>query len=660
MVAFLLLGAALRLIALTNVPPGLRYDELLNYRMATRVLAGERPIYFTESWGHEPLFHYVQAAVIALTKGCDWSLRFPAALFGLLGIVAAWLVARQLHGARVAIVTAAGLTVSFWSVFYSRQGLRAIAVAPLSCLAVYFLWRGAARSPGQRWRAAVDSILAGVCLGSLFYVYLVARVFPLLPLAWALYLTLFHRPRFKRAWFCLLFSVLVALLLASPLISLLYAHPELEQRVGQLTEGWTALRAGDPRPILQLGVQAVGMFFWQGQRDWLYNVYGRPVFDPLTGACFLLGVLVCVRRWRQPHFALLLLWLAVGIAPAAVAPPAASLIHAIAAQAPAYIVMAVGVEALWRVLQKRHEWGGVLVAAVLLGFHGSLSAYAYFVTWANAPEVRQLYQGGVSAVAQDLDAREPPGAVVVGAPYVSRWHPWNVLGFDLALRRDDLAVRWFNPGGAWIWPAGTDPVTYYFPIDPLGVQGFHPGLQALFMADATLLPGAGADFTVFRTTHPEALEERLDAVDDALLAWPPDLAHLPSPELPLAFGDRFELLGTDLLEEGVGAGGEVRLITYWEVRSADPAPVVAFVHLTSDGYDIWGQQDWLDVRPAGLLPGDRFAQVHVVPVDLETPPGRYRAQLGLYNPDTLMRLPIATGADVVADRVWVEDVVVWE
>jgi 4-amino-4-deoxy-L-arabinose transferase-like glycosyltransferase len=660
LITLLLMGAALRLLALADVPPGLRYDELLNYRMAMRVLAGERPIYFTESWGHEPLFHYAQAAVIALTKDCDWSLRLPAALFGLFGVLTAWLAARQLCGARIAIVTAAALTVSFWSVFYSRQGLRAIAVTPLSCLAVYFIWRGAVRPPGRRRRAIVDFVLAGACMGGLFYVYIAARVFPLLPLVWALYLTLFHRSRFRQAWHSLSFSVLVALLLAAPLISLLCIHPEVEQRVGQLTEGWTALRAGDLRPTLHLGVQAAGMFFWQGQRDWLYNVHGRPVFDPLTGACFLLGVLICIWRWRQARFALLLLWLAIGVVPAAVAPPAASLIHAIAAQAPAYVVMAVGVEALWRVLQKRHEWAGILLAAVLLGFHGALSAHAYFVTWANAPEVRQLYQGGISAVAQDLDAHNPPGPVVIGAPYINRWHPWNVLGFDLALRREDLAVRWFNPAGAWIWPAGTDPVTYYFPTDPLGVQSFQPELQELFMADATMMPGAGTDFVVFRVTHPAALEERLDAVDDAALAWPPDLARLPSPELPLAFGDRLELLGIELLGGGVRAGDEVGLVTYWEVRAADPAPVVAFVHLTSDGQDIWGQQDWLDVRPAGLQPGDRFAQVHMVPVEPEAPPGRYHVQLGLYNPDTLVRLTIATGADVVADRVWVEDVVVWE
>jgi hypothetical protein len=92
------------------------------------------------------------------------------------------------------------------------------------------------------------------------------------------------------------------------------------------------------------------------------------------------------------------------------------------------------------------------------------------------------------------------------------------------------------------------------------------------------------------------------------------------------------------------------------VLRADPTPVVAFVHLTADGYDIWGQQDWLDVRTEGLRPGDRFVQVHAVPVRSDTPPGLYHVELGLYAPDTLLRLRIETGTDEVVDRVWVGEV----
>jgi len=665
LVMLLLVATVLRLVALGDVPPGLRYDELLNYRMAERVLAGERPLYFTESWGEEPLFLYAQAAVIALTKECEWSLRLPAVLCGLMGVLAAWLAARRLFGARVAILAAAALAVSFWSIFYSREGLRVLAVTPLHGLMIYFVWRGLKRPPEQRWWATLDFVLGGICLGIPFYIYPAARLAPLLLVALIPYLLLFHRPLFKRVWFGLLLVGIVAAVLTVPVLTVIYGSPGTEQRIDHLTGAWTALEEGDPKPMFYLTVQALGMFIWQGERDWLYNVYGRPIFDPLTSVCFILGVALCAWRWRRAHYALLLLWLGVGIGPAMVVPPPASTSHSIAAQLPAYILMAVGLEALWSTLQKRREWAGPLLAAGIVAFHGALSCHDYFVTWASAPEVRELYQGSITAVARELDARDrplphPPGPVAVGAPYVNYWHPWNAVAFDLALRREDLDVRWFNPGGAWVWPAGADPVTFYFPTDPLGPQAFDPALEHLFAADATLLPTTGDGFTAFHVAHPATLEERLDALANTPVAWPPELAHLIPPTLPLVFGDRFALLGAELEEDTVLPGGELRLITYWEVLAADPAPVVAFVHLTSDGQDIWGQYDGLDVRPAGLQPGDRFAQVHSVLVKPETPPGLYHVQLGLYGPDTLLRLPVVTGADSTADRVWVGEVLVTE
>jgi 4-amino-4-deoxy-L-arabinose transferase-like glycosyltransferase len=662
LVSILLLAALLRLVALADVPPGLRYDELLNLRMAERVLAGDRPLYFTESWGHEPLFHYAQAAVIALTKKCDWSLRLPAVVCGFFSILTTWLAARRLFGARVAILAAAALAVSFWSVFYSREGSRVIAVTPFFPLMVYFLCQGLGRSSTQRRHAIVDFVASGLCMGSMVYFYVAGRVPPLLLVAFSIYLLLFHRSLFKRTWYGLLLSGAVGMMLAAPPLVLLYQNPGMEQRIDQLGNAWTSLMAGNPLPVLSLALQAFGMFVWRGEEDWLFNVYGRPVFDGLAAACFILGILVSIWRWRQARFALLLLWLAVGISPAIVVPPAASLTHAIAAQPPAYILIAVGVEALWRVASERAKWVGPLLAAGLVVFHGATSCRAYFVTWASAPQVWELYQGGITAVAHELDARDLPGPVAIGAPYVNYWHPWNAVAFDLALRRDDLDVRWFNPAGGWVWPAGEGPTTFYFPIDPLGPQSFDPVLEDLFIPDASALPPLSADdaFSAFRVVRPAALEKRLDTLDKVSVAWPPELAHLPSVGLPLAFGGRFALLGAELQEDAVLPDGELRLTTYWSVLATDPAPVIAFVHLTSDGQDIWGQQDWLDVRTAGLQPGDLFVQVHSVVINPETPPGIYHVQLGLYRPDTLVRLPITTVTAGAADRIWVAEARVTE
>jgi hypothetical protein len=287
-----------------------------------------------------------------------------------------------------------------------------------------------------------------------------------------------------------------------------------------------------------------------------------------------------------------------------------------------------------------------------LSIHAVWSAWGYFVVWSSHPEVLELYQGGITAVA---DVAQPDVQVTaVAGPYINYWHPWNATAFDLAVPGDASQVRWFNPAGGWVWPA-QGPVSYFFPFAPLGAQQYHEDLLALFRADGALVAANGR-FDQYTLTQTTALDTHLQHLPPAPLMWPPDLAAaLPPPALPLPFGDRLALLAVELLTPRAAPGDVVQFVTYWQVLRADPAPLVAFVHLTTDGVDIWGQQDWLDVRMAGLQVADRFAQVHRVALRGDAPLGVYHLQLGLYGPDTQVRLLAANGR---ADRIWVGEVVV--
>jgi 4-amino-4-deoxy-L-arabinose transferase-like glycosyltransferase len=665
LVGLLLLGLALRVIGLDHAPPGLRYDELQNYLMINRVLAGERPIYFTESWGHEPLFHYVQAAVMGLLTESGWSMRLPAVFSGMVAIVGVWLVGRRLFGPGPALVAAAAQTVSFWAIFYSRVGLRLGTTVPFFCFMALFLWLAVTQTGRRGWLAAVGS---GLLLGGMIYVYPSARMGPVFVVAFAFYLLVWQRGRFREVWPRLLFILLLGGLVAAPLLNYLYQNPSQEQRGEQLAAPViTLLEEGNPRPLLEQVVRAAGMFVWQGEEDWLYNVAGRPIFEPVSALFFLAGVLLAGRRWRQPAYAFVLLWLLVGMMPTVATLPAASITHSIAAQPAAHILLA-----LWlvefasglassssMVAPDSHPlaYFRFLLPGVVLAAYGYSSGYAYFEVWNREAAVRELYQGGVTAVVDDLRANSPTGPVVIGGPYINYWHPWNAVAFELTNPPDGVAVRWFNPAGAWLWPAGEEAATYYFPADPLAGQGYDPLLNGWFQDEAMAVPAANGDLHVFRVENWDAFEQERDRVVAASeFSWPAELAELPAAEAPLLFGGRFALLGAEVAEGTVLPGGTVRLLTFWRVEAADPGPVVAFAHVSSDGVDIWGQQDWLDVRAEGLRPGDQFVQVHTVTLKPETPPGRYVVQLGLYAPDTGVRLPIAAGEGQTADRVLVGEV----
>jgi 4-amino-4-deoxy-L-arabinose transferase-like glycosyltransferase len=658
LVVLLMTAAALRLVALSDVPPGPGYDELQNARLAERVLEGRWAVYFPENHGQEPLYPMLEALAARLLGWSVFSIRLPAALLGILSVLALHLAGRKLAGPRPALLAAAFYAISFWPLVETRMALETSLLPLLTGLAMLFLARGLDRESRLCRRAWLDLALAGLLLGGHVYAYTPGRAMLLFPLGLLAYLLVFDRPTLRRHWPGLLALCSVMILVALPLALFLGAHPEAEERLVQLGGPLAALSQGDPRPMLEIAVGTLGTFTLQGDPQWLYNVAGRPIFDPFTSLFFYGGLVLCAVRLRRWHSGVLLLWLLVGLGPAFVSPPSGSFTHTLPAQPAVYLTLAVGVDAVWSWLARPRAWVGPLATALLLALNGALSCYAYFVVWADSPEVHELYQGGVTAIARELDASgrslpHPTGAVAIGAPYVNYWHPWNIAGFELALRRDDLSVRWFNPAAGWVWPASEGPITYYFPTDPLGPQTFDPELQELFFADATLLPAAaGDDFTAFRVDSFAAPRARLDTLEPLPLAWPADKAELPPPTLPLIFGDRFALIGAELQTDTVQPGEQLRLLTYWEVLAADPTPVVAFVHVTSDGTDIWGQVDWLDVWADGLQPGDRFVQVHAVPVKPETPSGVYHAMLGLYPPPNWQRrLPIATGVEDTADRV---------
>ena len=53
----------------------------------------------------------------------------------------------------------------------------------------------------------------------------------------------------------------------------------------------------------------------RGDEATFYNLPGRAVFDPLTALLTLLGLAICLKRWRDPPYSFLLLWLAVMVVP---------------------------------------------------------------------------------------------------------------------------------------------------------------------------------------------------------------------------------------------------------------------------------------------------------------------------------------------------------
>lgn len=134
---------AIRIWNLADLPPGWRDDELINSLVISQhVLDGEWALYFPDASGHEALYHTLNAFFLGVF-GANWlGIRLLSVFLGVLAVPATWLLGRKLFGSWVGLLAAVGLTLSFWSLMYSRIGLRHISLPLLTLLAFYFFWRG--------------------------------------------------------------------------------------------------------------------------------------------------------------------------------------------------------------------------------------------------------------------------------------------------------------------------------------------------------------------------------------------------------------------------------------------------------------------------------------------------------------------------------------
>ncbi len=287
MVIVLLVAAALRVMALPDLPVGLHYDEAANVVLTRQIASGDyRPVFIRAYTGKEVLFFYVGAFWVWATGGAPWGLRLNAAMFGVLTVAATYAVTRALFGtdrrARwIALLAAGWMAVAFPHVLLSRYGFRAIAQPLLQALTVTALWHGL-RTGKRRWFAA-----GGAFLGLTGYTYLAARLFPL-PLALALG-WLLVRARREERWrrvgqFAL--ALLVALVVFAPLGLYFARNPDaFATRITQVAAPtWRDALRG-----LWLCVRALA---WPGAGDPYvrFNVPGKPVLDGVSAALALIGL----------------------------------------------------------------------------------------------------------------------------------------------------------------------------------------------------------------------------------------------------------------------------------------------------------------------------------------------------------------------------------
>ena len=136
-----------------------------------------------------------------------------------------------------------------------------------------------------------------------------------------------------------------------------------------------------------------------------------------------------------------------------------------------------------------------------------------------------------------------------------------------------------------------------------------------------------------------------------------------SPPLPVSFGPAMVLVGYDVPAAVVPPGGQLLVLLYWRAQGPADRNYTAFVHLVDAGWAMWAQAD--SIPQGGNAPTDSWkigqfvGDYYIIPVPSGVPLGRYRLEIGVYDPVTMQRLPVMDDqGTTIDDRVMIGPVVV--
>lgn len=163
------------------------------------------------------------------------------------------------------------------------------------------------------------------------------------------------------------------------------------------------------------------------------------------------------------------------------------------------------------------------------------------------------------------------------------------------------------------------------------------------LADAAGQPMAGASWLAVGTTQ---------------ISGRAHIFVLPPVDQPQAatLGTVARLVGYRLNVDQAKPGGSLKVTLVWQAVNPSDKPLKVFVHLygLTDTFTVLAQHDG---DPAGgqapttsWLPGEYIEDEHVLSLDAALTPGDYRLGVGMYDPDTLQRLPVQSSAGA-ADEV---------
>jgi hypothetical protein len=300
----LLAAAALaiffRAYRLGQVPPEMTSDHAEKLLDVWDVLHGQTHIFFPRNTGREFIQFYLTATVATLfNTGFSFiSLKIGTLIFGLLTLPFVYLLGKELGNREIGFWAAIFTGIAYWPNVITRMALRFTFYPAFVAPTLYFLVRGLRRNKRN------DFIISGLFLGLGLHGYTPIRILPFVVVAAVLIYLVHRQSRGVRKDAVLHLGVLsvTSLFIFLPLLRYAQENPEIFDYRALTRLG--TLERPLPGPPLQILVQNVWngllMFNWDNGEVWVSSIPHRPALGIVSGALFILGVvLVAVRYYRR-------------------------------------------------------------------------------------------------------------------------------------------------------------------------------------------------------------------------------------------------------------------------------------------------------------------------------------------------------------------------
>jgi len=263
------------------------------------VSQGQTHIFFPRNTGREAIQMYWTLFVswIFGTGISFLSLKIGTVLFGLFTLPYIYFLGKEVANERVGLLAFAFAGVAYWPNVIARIGLRFPLYPLFAAPTLFYLIRG------LRTRNRNDFILSGIFLGVSLHGYSSSRIMPfLVAAAFLLYVLHVQSKGVRRdalAWFIML--GFVSLVVFLPLMRYAIDNPDMffYRAFSRLGLADTPLNGPWYQIFFSNLWNALRMFNLDDGNIWVNSLPHRPALDIISGALFLIGIVLLLARYIQ-------------------------------------------------------------------------------------------------------------------------------------------------------------------------------------------------------------------------------------------------------------------------------------------------------------------------------------------------------------------------